>query len=453
LIGSSGMKVKVILIFFTILFAVLSGCIEEQKQDSNEKTTTEITIEFMIYLLESDYESAYAYFDATVKNQFTLTQFKETWEYYTGTYGEFESIRDTKASVESGFDIVRINCTFSDGYSITFRFVFNDSKKISGFWTDNIESISPYVPPNYVNTSSFTEYEVIIDSGAWKLPGSLTIPDGGGPFPSVVLVHGSGANDRDETIGPNKPFKDIAWGLASNNIIVLRYDKRTNVYPEETAGNKNLTIKEEVVDDAINVVKFLKTYDEVYQNQIYILGHSLGAMMAPQIATFEKNISGIIMLAAPARHLEDLIYNQTMYLSNLDGVVDENETRVINNVFDALKKIKSLNISEDEQVFSVYKAYWEYLNSYNQVKTADSLTIPILLLQGKRDYQVIYEEDYAIWNDTFSDNENVVIKAYELLNHLFISGEGMPTNSEYMTLGNVFEDVILDIAGWIKGEN
>ena len=446
-------KVIIISIVMIAIIVFSTGCIEEQKSETTKKTTSEIATEFITYLSQGNYNTAYNYFNSTVKNQFSLAQFQGTWEYFTVTYGEFESIQDTIPSNESGFNIVRINCTFADGYVITFRIVFDDLKEISGFWTDKIETISPYVAPSYANISSFTESEVTIGSGAWELPATITIPNGEGPFPSVILVHGSGANDRDETIGPNKPFKDIAWGLASNNIIVLRYDKRTLVYPEETAGDKNLTVKEEVVDDAIEAVKFLQTYEEVNQNKIYVLGHSLGAMMAPQIATFEENITGLIMLAAPARSLEDLMYNQTVYLSELDGVIDENESLVINMTKDALEKIKSLNISEDERVLTVYKAYWEYLNKYDQVKTVDNLTIPILLLQGKRDYQVTYEEDYAIWNTTLKDNNNTLLKTYDLLNHLFIQGEGKPTNTEYMIQGQVSEDVIQDITSWIKGEN
>ncbi len=446
-------KVTITSIVIILIITFYTGCVEEQKSETTKKITSEIATEFITYLSQGNYNTAYNYFNSTVKNQFSFAQFQGTWEYFTGTYGEFESIQDTIPSTESGFNIVRINCTFADGYVITFRIVFDDLKEISGFWTDKIETTNPYVAPSYVNISSFTESEVTIGSGAWELPATITIPNGEGPFPSVVLVHGSGPNDRDETIGPNKPFKDIAWGLASKNIIVLRYDKRTKVYPEETAGDKNLTVKEEVVDDAIGAVKLLQTYEIVNQNQIYVLGHSLGAMMAPQIATFEENITGLIMLAAPARSLEDLMYNQTVYLSELDGVIDENETLIINMTKDALEKIKSLNISEDEQVLTVYKAYWEYLNKYDQVKTADNLTIPILLLQGKRDYQVTYEEDYSIWSTTFIDNNNTLLKTYDLLNHLFIPGEGKPTNTEYLTQGQVSEDVIQDITNWIKGEN
>ncbi len=439
------------IIAISIITATLSGCVEEDDKEPVEETTTELAVEFMNFILQDNLSSAYNYFSPIMKSQFSYDQFEGTWNYIETTYGDFESIGDTSESVEEGYDIVFVNCTFSNDYFIIFKIVFEENKEISGFWTEKIDTITPYVAPEYVDTSSFTEIEVTIGSEPWELSGTISIPNGQGPFPSVVLVQGSGANDRDETIGPNKPLKDIAWGLASNNVIVLRYDKRTKVYPEETAGDKNLTVKEEVVDDVIEAVKFLQTYEQVNQNQIYVLGHSLGAMMAPQIASMEDNVSGLVMLAAPARGLEDLIYNQTLYLSELDGVVDENESAVINTTIEALEKIKSLNISEDEQVFTVYRKYWEYLNNYDQVQTAEDLTVPILLLQGKRDYQVTYEEDYSIWNLTFSDNNNVLLKAYDQLNHIFLPGEGTPTNTEYMNKGHVPEEVIQDIVNWIAG--
>ena len=445
-------KIITISIVILTIITVFSGCMEEQKPEPTKKTTKDLALEFMSTVLEENLSDAYNYFSPFMKNQFSYDQFEGTWIYIETTYGNFESIGDTSESVEDGYDIVFINCTFTDNYFIIFKIVFDENKEISGFWTEKIDTINPYVPPEYVNISSFTEYEITIGSDPWILPATITIPNGEGLFPSVVLVHGSGANDKDETIGPNKPFKDIAWGLASNGIIVLRYDKRTKVYPAETAGDKNLTVKEEFVDDAIEAVKLLQTYDEVDQKRIYVLGHSLGAMMAPQIATFEDGISGLIMLAAPARSLEDLMYSQLVYLSELDGVIDENESLTINMILDASEKIKTLNISEDERVLSAYKAYWEYLNNYDQVETADNLELPILLLQGKRDYQVTYEEDYTIWNNTLYDNNNVLMKTYDFLNHLFIAGEGPPTNTEYMTRGYVSEDVIKDMSIWINGE-
>lgn len=445
-------KAIIICIVLFLILASYSGCVEEKKPETNEETYSEIAVEFMNEIQQGKLNVAYTYFSQTMKSQFSLSQFQTSWDTITSLYGSFEEIEDTSESVDNGYDIVFVNCTFSNNYYIIFKIVFEKSKEISGFWTEKIEPIYAYSAPSYADITSFDEVEITVGKDAWVLPGTISIPKKEGPFPCVVLVHGSGPSDRDETVGANKPFKDIAWGLASNEIIVLRYDKRTKVYPEETALLKNLTLEDEIIYDVFAAIELLKTYEKVNENEIFILGHSLGAMTAPQIAKTNENVSGIIMLAAPARGLEDLIYNQTVYLSELDGIIDENELENIRIINESREKIQLLNISYDEQVLGVYRSYWEYLNNYDPVKTAEELTIPIMIIQGLRDYQVTYEDDYAIWNSTFSDSENVFLKTYEGLNHLFIEGVGTPTNIEYLTEGHVEEEVIDDLAGFIKGE-
>ena len=152
------------------------------------------------------------------------------------------------------------------------------------------------------------------------MPATLTIPNGTGPFPAVVLVHGSGPNDRDETYGPNKPFKDIAWGLASVGIVVLRYEKRTKQYPQESAAIQNFTVQDETIYDALAAVELLNNSSIVDHSKIFVLGHSLGGMLAPRIALQESQIAGLIILAGATRHLEDLMLEQTRYLANLSAV-------------------------------------------------------------------------------------------------------------------------------------
>jgi hypothetical protein len=442
-------KNLMILIIIIMFLANLSGCMEES---STEKTNLEIAIEFMNKIQQGNLNKAYDYFSQVMKGQFTYGQFQSTWDLITSSYGNFESLDDTSTTVEDGFNIVFVNTTFSSDYYIVFKIVFDDSKEISGFWTEKIEPIRSYSKPSYADISSFSESEVTIGEEPWILPGTISIPKGDDQYPCVILVHGSGPSDRDETIGANKPFKDIGWGLASNDIIVLRYEKRTKVYPEQTAVLKNLTIKEEIIDDVFAAIELLKSYENVNKSQIFILGHSLGAMVAPQIALENNNVSGIIMLAAPARGLEDLIYNQTVYLADLDQIIDETEFDNIILVDESRKKIQSMNITEDEMVIGVYRAYWEYLNNYDPVKTAQGLFIPMMIVQGLRDYQVTFEHDYQVWNETFSNNPNVFLKTYKDLNHLFIAGNGTPTNTEYLIPGHVEEEVIDDIVAFINGD-
>ena len=139
------------------------------------------------------------------------------------------------------------------------------------------------------------------------LPGTLFLPNGVEKAAAVVLVHGSGPNDRDETLGPNRPFRDLATGLATRGIAVLRYDKRTKVYPESFAGLKNPTVKDEILDDVSAALEFLKSRPEIDADRITITGHSLGGTLAPRIAAANPSVSKIVILAGAARPLPDLM--------------------------------------------------------------------------------------------------------------------------------------------------
>jgi pimeloyl-ACP methyl ester carboxylesterase len=141
-------------------------------------------------------------------------------------------------------------------------------------------------------------------SAAGRYP-ALSLPSGAGPLPAIVLVHGSGQHDRDETIGPNKPFRDLAWGLASRGIAVLRYEKRTRQHQQRVAQLENgFTVKEEAIDDAGAAVALLRNRTGIRANRIYVLGHSLGAMLAPRIAAADPAVAGLVLMAGPVRSLE-----------------------------------------------------------------------------------------------------------------------------------------------------
>jgi len=128
-------------------------------------------------------------------------------------------------------------------------------------------------PPPYANAASFTEQDVRFGADPWILPGTLTIPRAAGPHPAVVLVHGSGPADRDETVGVLKPFRDLAWGLASMGTAVLRYEKRTRVHGARMLQDiPRLTVKEEVIDDAIAAVAFLRGVQGLDPERLFVIG-------------------------------------------------------------------------------------------------------------------------------------------------------------------------------------
>jgi hypothetical protein len=224
--------------------------------------------------------------------------------------------------------------------------------------------------------------------------------------------------------------------------------KRTKEYPAQIAGLQNFTVEDETIDDVIAAVSVLNASPMVNHSQIVVLGHSLGGYLAPRIASQDHRIAGIIILAGPTRHLEDLILEQTRYLANLSGT---NQSSQIESIEHGVMKIRSLNFTGNETVFGAPKSYWQDLASYDPVAVVQTLHIPMMILQGLRDYQVTME-DFARWNETFFGNNGVTLKTYPALNHLFIAGTGVPTNAEYQIPGHVDGEVVTDIVAWIQSQ-
>ena len=424
---------------------MFSGCVQQQKPAG--KTSEELAVDIVSFLKDKNYSGVYSYFNSSITTQITVEQFQSIWEQQIITpNGNLTKVVATRLTNEAGYPVVYVTCNFTKQNVLEVKIIFNAQDKVISLTVNPLQTGYQYTPPSYVNLSAFTEMNISVGSGQWKLPGTLSIPKGAGPFPAVVLVQGSGPNDQDETDGPNKPFKDIAWGLASKGIVVLRYEKRTKQYPQESAAIQNFTVQDETIADALAAVNVLNTSSVVNHSKIFVLGHSLGGMLAPRIGLQDHRIAGLIILAGPTRHLEDLMLEQTRYLANLSGL---NQSEQIASLEQLVMKVKMLNISLGEDVLGAPKAYWADLATYDPAVTAQSLHIPLLILQGMRDYQVTMT-DFARWNETFFGRPSVTLKAYPTLNHLFITGSGVPTNAEYSVEGHVAEEVVADIAAWIK---
>ena len=217
------------------------------------------------------------------------------------------------------YRIVLIPCEFERARA-DVQIVLNSANQVAGFFVRPAASTTPFIDSPYVDRSTFTEREITVDAGGWPLPGTLTMPNGAGPWPAVVLVQGSGPSDRDETIGPNKIFRDLAHGLGSKGIAVLRYEKRTRQFGPKIAPLTTFTVKEETIDDAVAAVELLRKTSGIDPRRVFVAGHSLGGMVAPRIATAAgASVRGLIVLAGAVRSLEQSIIDQSRYLAELDG--------------------------------------------------------------------------------------------------------------------------------------
>ena len=303
------------------------------------------------------------------------------------TYGAMEKIGDPTATRSGPNSIVVFPAKFAN-QNINFRIIVNSSGLVSGFF--QLPGGVNWQRPEYSQPASFKERDVTVGEGEWKLPGTLTVPVGAGPFPAVVLVHGSGPNDRDETVGGAKVFKDLAEGLASRGIVVLRYEKRTFQYRARIAAIKNYTVQDETVEDAVNALAAVRAQAEVNGSRVFIIGHSLGGYVAPRIAEQDGKLAGIVLMAGNVRPLEDLLVDQVTYMG-ITGKQLENAKAIQANV----KKLEKGD-EDSPSLVGVPASYWLDLKGYDPAAAAKKLGIPMLILQGERDYQVTMA-DFALW--------------------------------------------------------
>ena len=282
-----------------------------------------------------------------------------------------------------------------------------------------------------------------------ELPGTLTMPEGEGPFPAVVLVHGSGPSDRDESIGMLKPFRDIAEELAGKGIAVYRFEKRTLVYGGIMAADRSATLMDESVVDAVRAVQMLAGQEKIDPERIFVLGHSLGGTAIPAIDLELKSqpvhARGYILMAPGARRLDEMIRDQYDFLAALMPEAESEREAV----FADLNRLENPDALKEEDVIAgAYAEYWKWLIGYDAVSLAADIDVPCLLLQGEEDYQVTME-DYQLFRNATEGMDNWVFKSYPRLVHTFTEGKKAEGPAAYTRNGHVSGNVTADIAEFI----
>jgi uncharacterized protein len=316
------------------------------------------------------------------------------------------------------------------------------------------EPTGSWVPPGYAAPEQFEEQEVSVGPGPLAVPGTITRPRAARPCPGVVLLAGSGPNDRDGTIGRNKPLKDLAWGLATRGIAVLRFDKVTFARGAEVRANPNFTVVDEYVVHATSAVHILSSDPAVDNRKVFLAGHSQGGTVVPRVAATEPSVAGLIILAGGTQPLQWSAVRQVRYLASLSPATSAASQTVIDTMTEQAERVDSPDLSRStppsKLPFGVPAAYWLDLRSYRPAEVAARLDKPVLILQGGRDYQATVDEDLATWRRALNGRPDVSIRIYPTDNHFFFPGSGPSAPAESEPAQHVDPQVVLDMAEWVN---
>lgn len=397
-----------------------------------------------------EFEQARVDFDAPMQSALSAQQLGALWTSLPQQVGERLAVADGRTQAANGATIAVIPLQYAKAW-LELQVSCNTDGKVGGLYVR--PGAAPAAKPVAEQSALWSERELALESAGLNLPSTLTVPKGE-VRAGAVLVHGSGAHDRDESIGPNRVFRDLAQGLAGRGIAVLRYEKRSHAHPESFAG-KTFTVNEEVVDDARAAIELLGNQAELQQVPLFVVGHSLGALLAPRIASGQPSIAGVVMLAAPARSLTEMIPEQTRYIAQLDGEISADERAGLEQMQALVGEIDALTSADGKDAtlhLGAPAAYWLDLKAYQPFAQASTLGKPILLLQGESDYQVTMKDDFLPWQQRMQGTKDFSNRSFAGLNHLFMPAGNPPGPADYEKPGHVDAQVIAAIGDWIVAQ-
>ena len=306
-------------------------------------------------------------------------------------------------------------------------------------------------------THMYQEKIIVGEGTPYPLNGLLTFPDGmTGPVPAAVFVHGSGPSNMDEKVMKLTPFRDLAGGLAGHGIASLRYDKRTFVHARRMIkGHRTVTVWEETVEDALLAVELLKKDRRIDPERIFLLGHSMGAMLAPRIDAEGADVRGLILMAGTPYRLEDIVLRQLRQAGNGKSLLKP--VVALEEKFYSKRFRDLYGMSDDEAKKKKFAGNLTlyYFKEMGRKTAADYLLEsgkPALILQGGRDFQVLAEEDFREFRRLLAGRDNVSFRLYPELNHVFVKAiydDILKASKDYRVERHIGDEVIGDIARFI----
>ena len=380
------------------------------------------------------------------------------WDSEVAQLGPVVSVGDPASEpADADVSVVKIPVRFERG-ELTLIVSLTATGEVAGLQlvpADGSQPPVPWEPPPYADPDRFGEQEITLGEGPLAVPGTLTLPKTAGPLPALVLLGGSGPTDGDLTIAKSKPLKDLAWGLASRGIAVLRFDKVTYAHPDQVKADRGFTVVDEYLPHALAALRLLRAHPAVAAEHVFLAGHSLGGTIAPRVAAADPSVAGLIILAGGTEPLPWAAVRQVRYLASLDPNTAAASQPAIDAMTAQAKQVDSPDLSpdtpDDQLPFAMPAPYWLDLRSYDPVATAAALDRPMLICQGGRDYQATVTDDLTRWQAGLHGRPDVTIRVYPADNHCFFPGAGPSSPAELATPQHLDPQLVTDIDDWLLG--
>ncbi|KFY34395.1 hypothetical protein V494_06810 [Pseudogymnoascus sp. VKM F-4513 (FW-928)] len=404
----------------------------------------------LIEMLEAgSYNDVHKLISRRVRWLVSVKKLETSWKSILDSQGKAVSVAEGEVTKTGDVTIVRFLLDFEKS-AVKVAVHISSSGHLTSIRAVPDSSNVPWSSPDYIDESLFEESEVTLGTDNRAVPASLVLPQS--PVAAIVMLQGSGPSDRNSSVGHLKPFKDLAWGLATKGIASIRFDKVTFAHPGSLS--ENITVEDEYVYHAHAATTLLRSRSEIGGLPIFILGHSFGGTIAPRVGQDEPLIAGLVILAGSTEALQRSAIRQMKYLNTLKDKKFRVSLDTIAAVTKQAKLVESPSLSLStpslQLPFEVPASYWLDLRGYNPVSTAAGLGKPMLIMQGGRDYQVTLKDDFTGWKTGLEGLMGVEFKVFDDMNHVFRKGAEMSSPDDYnVEEGHVDGDVVVYISAWI----
>lgn len=439
----------------TLLMLVCFGLLLPKQVLMAQTEAEKKALLFLNHLQLGQSKEAWNMLDSTVQQKINAHFLAVTWMQISDQLGQLKDTNGFISETNQGKIEVHIGCIF-EKQTLDFKTILDpDHLLIEGFFVVPEKSKLAWRMPKYAKPERFRERDFPLKNGSFELPGKLCVPQTTEKVPVVIIAHGSGPQGMDGDLGPNKTYKDLAYGLASEQIASYRFDKRTKVYGLQSSEHPDsLKLADEFIDDIRAIIHQLHASKEF--SEVWLLGHSLSAGFAPAIANHLPTLShlkGIIMLGAPFRPLDSLVLVQLQYLASLQTENLDDWQQKINEYKEELSYLRSTDFNLDADAkflpLQLPAVYWMELISYQPALAIQQLSVPALVLQADDDYQVPLVE-FESWKAAAGKKKNIRFIRYKGLNHGFMPSLGKKGAAQYEHATNVDQKVIQDIVRFVK---